>query len=220
MFDHQSSRGLFVSRIGVDSNSIDYLSVVIRSGIAVESHDSRIHLNDLNVTCVRSHAGYGVYVESKLSTFVYLRNEHIAPFTSFRKAHVARSKPLFLNVNDRSLSNNADHYVIVSTSEGYKIAAEVVRGSFSACSTEKFYFYDGLHNESAAVGLTYGLDGQLFRSTGSTVEIRLRRLYYHYDCLNVVVYIYAYKGNVCYYFWNDTRAQLEKYVYDFLRDDG
>jgi hypothetical protein len=220
MFDHQSSRGLFVSRIGVDSNSIDYLSVVIRSGIAVESHDSRIHLNDLNVTCVRSHAGYGVYVESKLSTFVYLRNEHIAPFTSFRKAHVARSKPLFLNVSDRSLSNNADHYVIVSTSEGYKIAAEVVRGSFSACSTEKFYFYDGLHNESAAVGLTYGLDGQLFRSTGSTVEIRLRRLHYHYDCLNVVVYIYAYKGNVCYYFWNDTRAQLEKYVYDFLRDDG
>ena len=199
MFDHQSSRGLFVSRVGVDSNSIDYLSVIMRSGTAIESHDSRIHLNDLNVTCVRSHAGYGVYVESKRSTFAGLRNELIAPFTSFRKVYVARSKSLFLNVNDRSLSYNTDYYVQVSTSEGYRIAAEVVRGSFPACSAETVYFYDGLHNESAAVGLTYGLDGQLFRSTGSTVEIRLWRPQNYHGCVNAVVYIYAYKGDICYY---------------------
>ena len=215
MFDHQSSRGLFVSRVGVDSNSVDYLSVVMRGGTAVEAHDSRIHLNDLNVTCVRSHAGYGVYVESKLSTFAGLRKELIAPFTSVAKAYVSMSMSQFLNLYDRSLSYNTDYYVHISTSEGYKIAAEVVRGSFPACSAVTVYFYDGLHNESAAVGLTYGLDGQLFRSTGSTVEIRMRHSRYR-GCVNAVVYIYAYKGNVCYYVWNDTHAHLENDAYDFL----
>ena len=195
MFDHQSSRGLFVSRVGVDSNSIDFLSVVMRSGTAVESRDSRIHLNDLNVTCIRSHAGNGVYVESKLWTIAGLRKELIAPFTSVTKIYVARTKSLFLNLNDRSLSQNTDYYVHVSTSEGYRIAAEIVRGSFPACSAETAYFYDGLHNESAAVGLTYGLDGQLFRSTGSTVEIRLRH-YHYYGCVDAVMHVYAYKGNV------------------------
>ena len=215
MFDHQSSRGLFVSRVGVDSNPIDALSVVMRSGTAVESRDSRIHLNDLNVTCVRSHAGYGVHVESKLSTFAGLRNELIVPFISVTKAYVSMSMSQFLNLYDRPLSYNTDYFVHVSTSEGYKIAAEVVRGSFPACSAETVFFYDGLRNESAAVGLTYGLDGQLFRSTGSTVEIRMRRNGY-YGCVNAVVYIYAYKGNVWYYIWNDTHAYLENDVYEFM----
>ena len=215
MFDHQSSRGLFVSRVGVDSNSIDYLSVVIRSGTAVESHDSRIHLNDLNITCVRRHAGYGVYVESKLSTIAGLRNELIAPFKSVTKAYVSRSKSQFLNLYDRSISYNTDYYVQVSTSEGYKIAAEVVGGSFSLCSAKTVFFYDGLRNESAAVGLTYGLDGQLFRSTGSTVEIRVRR--YSAYCVNANMHIYAYKGNVCYYVGNDAHAHIEHDMYDFFQ---
>ena len=208
MFDHQSSRGLFVSRVGVDSNSIDYLSVVMRSGIAVESHDSRIHLNDLNVTCVRSHAGDGVYVESKLTTFAGLRNRLIVPFSSVTKTYVHRTTSLFLHLNDVTLSDDTDYYVQVSTSEGYKIAAEVVRGSFPACSAQTVFFYDGLRNECSAVGLTYGLDGHLFRSTGSTVQIRVRR-YGYYGCVNAVVYIYAYKGTVRYYVWNDTNSHLQ-----------
>ena len=193
MLDHQSSRALFVSRVGVDSNRVDSLTAVMRGGTAVESHDSRIHLHDLNITCIRQHAGNGVYVESKIATIAGLKNELIVPFTSITRADISYAKSLFLNVNDGSLPYSSSHYVHITTSEGERIAAEVVGGRFPSCAAEKVMFHDGVRNESAAVGEPAGPDGALFRSTGSTIEILVRRNSYG-SCVDTVLHVYAYKG--------------------------
>ena len=197
MFDHQSSRALFVSRVGVDSNSVDSLTFVIRRGIAVEAHDSRIHLHDTNITCIREHAGIGIHVEPKRAKIAGLRNELIVPFPSVSTTDITHNKSLYLNVNDRSMPYNSDHFVRITASEGDRIAAEVVRGSFpSSCSAQTVTFHDGLRNESAAVGLTAGPDGTLFHSTGSVAEIRVQRYRGYSTCVNAVLHVYAYKGNV------------------------
>ena len=195
MFDHKSSRALFVSRVGVDSNSVDSLTVVMRSGTAVESHDSRIHLHELNITCIRQHAGSGVNIEPKQATIAGLRSEMILPFATVTGENISYTKSLFLNVEDRSMPYNSASYVHVTAPEGDRIAAEVVQGSFpSSCSAETVEFHDGPRNESAAVGVTAGLDGTLFRSTGSTVEIVMRRYRGYYGCVNAVLHVYTYKG--------------------------
>ena len=200
MFDHQSSRGLFVSRVGNHCKSVNMLTVTMCRGTAVMCHDSRIHLHDLNATCMRQHAGNGVYIESKRATIAGLKTKLIVPFTTVSKEEITRNKSLFLNVNSRMLPQGSEHYIRVTTSDDNRINVEIVRGTFSSCANQVLFVYDGLRNDSVAVGLMAGPDGTLFHSTGSSIELWMRQeLWMQQDyggCMDAVLHVYVSQGKI------------------------
>ena len=196
VFYHDSSRGLVVSRVGVSTDPVSSVTVVMSRGKAVESLDSRIVLHDLNVTSTQNSYGTGVYVKPKHPSPAMLRKELIVPFTSVTSVHVTVTESLFLNVGDSLLKRYHDNYYYfrVTTSEGNKLAADVIRGTFSStCSASTLAFHDGLRNESVAARLTAGPDGELFRTSGAVFEVGVRRPGYS-SCMNVVWHVYVYTG--------------------------
>ena len=189
------TRGLVVSRVGSDSKSIDAVTVFMHNGIGVLCYDSRINLNDLNITGTERGYGTGVSVNSKYSTTATLRNAIIAAkLTDVTSVHLTANMPWYLHIYYKDFSRHRNYYVYFTAPEGERITAEVVLGSFpSSCSAEEFFFYDGLHNETSGVGVKAGPDGTLFRSTGSTAEIRVRRTRYS-GCVNADIVFYSFKG--------------------------
>ena len=191
------TRGLVVSRVGSDSKPIDAVTVFMHNGIGIECYDSRINLNDLNITGTEQGQGTGVSINSKYSTTETLRNGHIADkLTSVTRMHITADKPWYLNIYYRDLSRHRNYYVYITAPEGERIIAEVVLVSFpSSCSAEEFFFYDGLHNETSGVSVKAGPDGTLFRSNGSTAEIRVRKGSYS-GCVNADIVFYTFKGKL------------------------
>ena len=192
MFGDDSSRALLVSRVGIDSNRVSSLSVDMRSGTAVEFHDSRIHLRHVDVTCsTQRHCSNGIYVESKRGTNLLIQEELIVPFTSLTVTYVTNLMPSFLKLY--SGQRYRRHYVRIYTDHGDKIAVELVKMSNPGCVQKTARFHDGLRNESAAVEPTTRADGTAFYSTGSTVDISVEQ-YYDY-CYHTILHVYVYKGN-------------------------
>ena len=196
LFYHDDSRGLVVSRVGVSSDPVSAVTVVMSKGIAIESLDSRIVLQDLNVTSTQNSHGTGVHVKPKHPSTAVLRKELTVLFTSVTSVHVTVTESLFLNVGDSLLNSyhNDYYYFRVTTSEGNRLAADVIRGTFSStCSASTLAFHDGLRNESAAASLTAGPHGELFRTSGAVFEVGVRRPDY-YSCMDVVWHVYVYRG--------------------------
>ena len=193
IFEDDLSRALLVSRVGTNHNIISALSVDMSRGTAIESHDSRIRLTQLDITCrTRRHCSNGIYVDSNRGATLHIREELIVPFISATSENVTASMPLFLKLY--SGHRYRRNFVQIYVEDGVRIAVELVRERDFHCINETVTFRDGLRRDSASVQPTTYADRTFFYSTGSVAEVSVEQ--YDRHCYSALLHVYAFTGTI------------------------